>query len=169
MILALIVISELYILNSGGVLLTLVQALKVIGITILCCLSSSLTMLFFVSFLKNEQTLSLLSTIVGTMIGFVTGAYIPMGIMPSAVQMVSNVIPASQGASLLRKIFLEQPMNQVFAGSTTAINEYSKMQGVDLYFSKTELTSGFMIAFIVGSIIVFAIINIIRFRKMKNN
>lgn len=167
--LVLIIISEIYIVYSGGELLTFIQALKVIGVTTLCVMSSSLMMLFFVSFIKNEQTMSVLSSIVGTLIGFVTGAYIPMGIMPNAVQVVSNAIPASQGASLLRKIFLEQPMGEVFKGASEAANEYSKMQGVDLYFNNFELTANFMVMFIIGSIILFSILNIIRFKNMKNN
>lgn len=164
----LIVISEIYIINTGGVLLTLIQALMVIGITILCCLSSSLLMLFIVSFLKSEQTFSLLSTIVGTMIGFFTGAYIPMGIMPKAVQTFSNILPVSQGAALLRKVFLEQPMIEVFGKNTAAALEYKKLEGVNLYVGSHELTVNMMLFYIILSIVVLTIINIIRFKKMKN-
>lgn len=166
--LILIAIAEIYIVNSGGEFLSLISLLKVIGITLLCVLSSSLLMLFIVSFIKNEQTYSLASTIVGTMIGFVTGAYIPIGIMPKTLQIVSNVLPVSQGASLLRKVFLEGPLNEVFK-DTNVLNEYSKSQGVDLYLGDYELTFDFMILFIIGSIIIFSIFNIIRFSKMKNN
>jgi multidrug/hemolysin transport system permease protein len=166
--LILIAIAEIYIVNSGGEFLSLISLLKVIVITLLCVLSSSLLMLFIVSFIKSEQTYSLASTIVGTMIGFVTGAYIPIGIMPKTLQIVSNVLPVSQGASLLRKVFLEGPLNEVFK-DTNVLNEYSKSQGVDLYLGNYELAFDFMILFIIGSIIIFSILNIIRFSKMKNN
>lgn len=166
--LILIAIAEIYIVNSGGEFLSFISLLKVIGITLLCVLSSSLSMLFIVSFVKNEQTYSLVSTIVGTMIGFVTGAYIPIGIMPKTLQIVSNVLPVSQGASLFRKVFLEGPLNEVFKDANV-LNEYSKSQGVDLYLGNYELTFNFMILFIIGSIVLFSILNIIRFSKMKNN
>jgi multidrug/hemolysin transport system permease protein len=165
--LILIVIAEIYIVNSGGTFLSIISLLRVIGITLLCVLSSSLLMLFIVSFLKNEQTYSLVSTIIGTMIGFVTGAYIPMGFMPKTLQIVSNALPVSQGASLLRKLFLEDSLKDVFKNSK-AISEYSKTQGIDLYFGDYELKFNFMILFIIGSIVLFAILNIIRFRKMRN-
>ena len=103
--LTLFVIAEIYIISSGGTVLTIIPMLKVIGIIALCVLSSSLLMLFVISFLKSEQSVGVLGTIVGTMIGFLTGAYVPMGIMPKGIQIVSNVIPVSQGASLLRKYF----------------------------------------------------------------
>ncbi len=101
------------------------------------------------------------------MIGFLTGAYVPMGIMPKGIQIVSNVIPVSQGASLLRKIFLEKPLNDVFTDSK-ALSEYSKMQGIDLYFGNFKLSPSFMICMIILSIIVFSSLNIIRFKRMKN-
>ncbi|HHX16878.1 MAG TPA: ABC transporter permease [Mollicutes bacterium] len=165
--LTLFVIAEIYIISSGGTVLTIIPMLKVIGIIALCVLSSSLLMLFVISFLKSEQSVGVLGTIVGTMIGFLTGAYIPMGIMPKGVQIVSNVIPVSQGASLLRKIFLEKPLNDVFTDSK-ALSEYSKMQGIDLYFGNFKLSPSFMICMIILSIIVFSSLNIIRFKRMKN-
>lgn len=165
--LTLFVIAEIYIISSGGTVLTIIPMLKVIGIIALCVLSSSLLMLFVISFLKSEQSVGVLGTIVGTMIGFLTGAYVPMGIMPKGVQIVSNVIPVSQGASLLRKIFLEKPLNDVFTDSK-ALSEYSKMQGIDLYFGNFKLSPSFMICMIILSIIVFSSLNIIRFKRMKN-
>lgn len=163
----LLLITEIYILSSGGQLLTLIQLLKVIGIIVLSVFSSSLFLLFIISFLKNEQTLSVVASIVGTLIGFVTGAYIPMGIMPKGVQLFSNILPVSQSASLLRKVFLDIPATNVFS-DPTHLSEYYKMQGVNLYFGKFELSTNFMLIYILLSIIIFGIFNVIRFKKMKN-
>lgn len=165
----LIIIAEFYIVKSGGVILNVSQILQVLGVVVICVLSSSVTMLFVVSFLKNEKALGVFSTVVGTMIGFVTGAYVPIGIMPDSVQIVSNLIPVSQGAALLRKVFLDQPLTEVFANAPQAMSDFTKMQGVDLYLGKTELTTNFMVIYIIGSILIFAVINIIRFKRMKNS
>jgi multidrug/hemolysin transport system permease protein len=166
---AIIIIAEIYIVSSGGVLLTFIQTIEVLGITIMCVLSSSLLMLFVVSFLKNLQAYSILSTIVGTMIGFLTGAYVPIGIMPKTIQVIANLLPASQGAALLRKIFLDKPIVEVFAHAPSkVVNDYTKLQGVDLYFGNFKLSIGFMLFFIILSIVAFSIMNIIRFKKMKS-
>jgi hypothetical protein len=68
---------------------------------------------------------------------------------------------------LLRKIFLVEPIKEVF-GSSSAAADYMKMQGVNLYFGSYELPTLFMLFFIIGSIVIFTIINILRFRNMKN-
>lgn len=164
----LFIIAEIYIIISGGQLLSIIQILQVLGIIIICVLSSSLFMLFIVSFLSSEQSLGVLGSIVGTLIGFITGAYIPIGIMPKGVQVVSNLVPVSQGASLLRKIFLTSPTNEVFQETAQKI-EYFKAQGVNLYIGNFELKANFMVIYILCSIVLFGIINIIRFKKMKNN
>lgn len=161
-------IAEVYIIISGGELLSIIQILQVLGIIIICVLSSSLFMLFIVSFLSTEQSLGVLGSIVGTLIGFITGAYIPIGLMPKSVQIVSNLVPVSQGASLLRKIFLYSPTNEIFQETAQKL-EYFKAQGVNLYIGNFELKVNFMIIYIISSIVIFGIINIIRFKKMKNN
>lgn len=166
--LVLLILSELYIISTGGELLSVNAILYTLFILTLCVLSSSLLLLFIVSFVKSEQTLSVIASVIGTMIGFITGAYIPIGIMPKFLQIFSNIIPVSQGASLFRKIFLETPVNEVFKNAPIeALSEYYKMQGVNLYVGNYELSSNFMILYIIGSIILFSIINIIRFKKMK--
>ncbi len=166
---SLLILAEIYILISGGTLLTITQLSQVVGIIILCVISSSLFLLFIVSFLNNEQSLSVFASIVGVLIGFVTGAYIPMGIMPKGVQFFSNILPVSQGASLLRKIFVEQPMNIVFENAPVEQNiNFSNTQGINLFLGNYELTSNFMVIYIILSIIIFGVLNVIRFKKMKN-
>jgi hypothetical protein len=89
--------------------------------------------------------------------------------MPNSIQIVANLLPASQGASLLRKIFLDKPIAEVFANAPAkVVDEYTKLQGVDLYFGDYELSVNFIIIFIIGSIVLFSIMNIIRFKKLKN-
>jgi multidrug/hemolysin transport system permease protein len=165
----LLIISQIYIVSSGGELLSLISFIKVIGIIILCVLSSASILIFFVSFFENERSFSVFATIIGTLVGFVTGAYIPIGLLPKGLQIVSNLLPVSQGASMLRKIFLDSPASIAFKNANaTYINEYFKMQGITLYLGDFELKVNFMIFYIFLSIIIFSIISIIRFKKMKN-
>lgn len=160
-------IAEAYIVYSGGQLLSIINIFKVLGVIAISIISSSLLMLFIISFVKNEQTYSVVSTIVGTLIGFVTGAYIPMGIMPAGLQTFSNVLPVSQTASLLRRIMMEGPATKIL-NSPELLDEYYKMQGVNLYIGNYELSFNFMLLFIGLTIIVFGIMNVIRFKTMKN-
>ncbi len=165
-----VVISQLYVVFSGGSWLTFDQLVRIAFYLLLCILSSTFMVLFIVSFFNNPSVMSTFATVVGTLIGFVTGAYVPMGVLPKGVQIVSNLIPVSQGASLLRQVFMEAPIQQVFAGAPEGVlTSYLKFQGIDLYIGDILLTPTIMVMYMIGSTLIFIGLNYWRFQKMKNN
>jgi multidrug/hemolysin transport system permease protein len=165
-----VIISQVYIVFSGGEWFSLDQWLRLSFYLLLCIISSTFMVLFIVSFIENPSVMSTFATVVGTLIGFVTGAYIPMGVLPKGVQIVSNLMPVSQGASLLRQVFMESSMHQVFAGAPeAAVLNYMKFQGIDLYIGDTLLTPTIMVIYLIVSTLIFILLNYWRFQKMKNN
>ncbi len=161
-------VSDVVVYLNGGEWMSITMILKSLGVIVLCVLSSCFMFLLAVSFIHSEHVFSLVSTMVGTLIGFVTGAYMPMGIMPRIVQNVCNLIPISQGASLLRHIYMDELLTKLFAGAPVgALSNYRLIYGVDLTIEKTVLTNGGMIVYLLASILLFMILNIIRFKKMK--
>ena len=167
---SILIISQIYIVFSGGDWFTFDQWLRLSFYLLLCILSSTFFVLFIVSFIENPSVMSTFATVVGTLIGFVTGSYIPMGFLPKGVQIVSNLMPVSQGASLLRQVFMESSIQQVFAGaSEEVVLNYMKFQGIDLYIGDTLLTPTIMVSYLILSTIVLIALNYWRFQKMKNN
>jgi multidrug/hemolysin transport system permease protein len=165
-----VIISQVYIVISGGDWFTFEQWMKLSLYLLLCIISSTFMVLFIVSFFENPSLMSTFATVVGTLIGFVTGAYIPMGVLPKGVQIVSNLMPVSQGASLLRQVFMESSMQKVFEGAPdTMIQSYMKFQGIDLYVGDFLLTPTIMVAYLIISTFIFIALNYWRFQKMKNN
>ena len=103
-----LVIGELYIVAAGGELLPMENMLQVIGGIFLSVFSSSSIVLFIVSFFKSQNAFGTASTIIGTLIGFLTGVYIPIGSLPDAVQAVSytHLLVSRGGRPETRRIFL---------------------------------------------------------------
>lgn len=164
-----LMIAQVYILVSGGVFFEWLDWVKIILIILLLSVSSTMMMLFFISFIDNASALSTIGTIVGTLIGFVTGAYIPMGVLPKPIQVFSNLLPVSQGASLLRNIFVRSPLKTVFDQAPEEVVEsYRKFQGIDLYIYDFRLDVNMMILYILIATLIFLFLNVLRFRKMKN-
>lgn len=164
-----LMIAQVYILVSGGVLFEWLDWVKIILIILLLSVSSTMMMLFFISFIDNASALSTIGTIVGTLIGFVTGAYIPMGVLPKPIQVFSNLLPVSQGASLLRNVFVRSPLKTVFDQAPVEVVEsYRKFQGIDLYIYDFKLDVNMMILYILITTLIFLFLNVLRFRKMKN-
>jgi multidrug/hemolysin transport system permease protein len=153
---------------KGGPILDLNQILSSLGLILLLIISSSLLSLFLASFIRSPNTYGVANTIVGTFIGFVTGAYMPMGIMPKVIQDVFNSLPVSQGASLLRQIFLRDIIKEVFNGAPeSVVLDYRYFQGIDLKILGHILTPSEMLISIIAGIVVLFALNLLRFRNLK--
>ncbi len=153
---------------KGGDLLNISQILDALVVIFLLIISSSLTSLLIASFVKSQNTYGVINTLVGTFIGFVTGAYMPMGIMPIFVQNTFNILPVSMGASLLRQIFLREIMSDVFMGAPAAyVSEYRYFQGIDLKVFDHLLEPSFMLTMMLVYIVILFVLNLIRFSRLN--
>lgn len=153
---------------KGGPWLNPEQIIQSIGIIVLLIISSALLSLYIASWVKSPNTYGVVNTMVGTFIGFVTGAYMPMGIMPIFVQNMFNILPVSLGASLLRQIYLGPIMDKVFAKAPIEmVNEYRYFQGIDLKVFGHILEPNFMLIVIFISIGILFILNLLRFSTLS--
>lgn len=163
-------IAQAYIVISGGEVVTFINLLKVLGIMLLCVFSSASMMFFIASFIKTTNAFATLSTIIGTMIGFLAGIYVPMGILPQAVQTVIKFVPISHGAALLRQVLMERPIEMVFANAPpSAIQSYMEFNGVVFRAGDNEVSALAMILILAGSGVLFFGLSVIRASKMKVN
>lgn len=153
---------------KGGPWLNLEQILQSLGIIVLLIISSALLSLYIASCVKTQNTYGVVNSMVGTFIGFVTGAYMPMGIMPVFVQNMFNILPVSLGASLLRQVYLSPILDTVFKNAPVEIlSEYRYFQGVDLKVFGRILTPEFMYIGIFVSIVLLFILNFLRFKNLS--
>lgn len=160
------VISEAYIAFSGGELLSLLKMLETLGILALSIFSFSCLVCFITSYIKSPNAFGTLSTMVGTMIGFLTGIYVPVGILPEAIQTIMKFIPFTYSAVWLREIFTAAPMQQVFAGPAASYGaDYAKQYGINLYFGDTLVTPWMMALIIIGTGVLFFLLSIWRLSK----
>lgn len=153
---------------KGGPWLNLEQILQSLGIIVLLIISSALLSLYIASWVKTQNTYGVVNSMVGTFIGFVTGAYMPMGIMPVFVQNMFNILPVSLGASLLRQVYLSPILDSVFKNAPVEmLSEYRYFQGVDLKVFGRILTPEFMYIGIFVSIVLLFILNFLRFKNLS--
>jgi len=126
-----LVLCQLYLLSEGGTMFTGMQFLKIFGLILLSTFSNTALVLFFVSFFQSNNAFSIASTIIGTVIGFLTGIYIPIGQLPAGVQTVIKVFPPSHSALLLRQVIMEDAIKTGFAGAPVdVVNDFKEMLGV---------------------------------------
>lgn len=164
-----LIFAEAYIVANGGEFLSAVNLLKVLGIMLLSVISSSALVFFIVSFFYTTQSFATASTVLGTLIGFITGVFIPIGTLPSVVQWVVMIFPVSHSAVLFRQVFMEAPMNASFAGAPPdVIAGFNHEMGVT--FTYGDFTPGFefsILVLVITAILFYglAILNLSRKNK----
>lgn len=160
-------VSVVVVWSKGGDWMQPWTLVQVIGIVLLMIISNSLLSLLIASFISSANTYGVVNSITGTFIGFVTGCYMPMGIMPVFVQNLFNALPVSMGASLLRQLYLAPIMDEVFAGApANVVSDYRIFQGIDLVMFEQVLTPSLMfMAMVIGVVILFGL-SVVRFRKL---
>ena len=150
------VVAEIYIVHSGGGWLTPIACMKVFFLILLTALTNTSLVCFVVSFFKSHSAFSTASTILGTLIGFLTGIYLPVGTLPASVQTVIKVFPVSHGASLFRQVLMEVPMQNSFDGiPANYLEEFKEYMGVTFRFGGHEVTPTSSIVILLCTAVVF--------------
>ncbi len=163
------VLAEIYIVAYGGQVLAVSSIVKLLGVMLLSVFSSTALVLFIVSFFKSNNAFATASTILGTLIGFLTGVYIPVGQLPEAVQSVIKFFPVSHASVLFRQVMMENPLQTAFAGAPALVSqEFRQMMGVSFRFGNTETSAAVSLWVLVGTAVVFFLLatwNLSRKRK----
>lgn len=106
--LVVIVIAEIYIVVlSKGDLLTVPQFGLLFFVSLLTVFCSSAFMFFVASFFRRIDTFSTMTSVIGPLIGFLTGCYVPIGSLPDMAQTVVQYFPLTSGVVLIRQILTE--------------------------------------------------------------
>lgn len=164
-----LVLSEIYIVISGGSLLSVLSLLKAVGLIVLNVISSSSMLFFMMTFVRTLGGFGALSTILGTMIGFLTGIYMPVGILPQGVQTVIRCVPFSHSAALMRQVFTQEPLSQVFAGAPQeAVKEYMLTFGIKMTIAGHEVKPLLVVAILAGTGLIFFALSALRMRLRRN-
>lgn len=162
--------AEVYITANGGELLKPEAAAGVIGMILLTSFMNTSVMLFVVTLLKSLNAFSTVSTIIGTLIGFLTGIYLPIGMLPEAVQWVIRVFPVSHAALVFRNLMMGAVMESAFAGAPEETATVVKEQlGIVYSIGSKELPIGFSVILILLVGILFFGASCVRMTEKDGN
>jgi len=160
------VIAEAYIVLSGGELLSLSGMLGTVGVLSLCILAFSALMCFLATFMKTPGAFGSFSTVVGTLLGFFMGIYVPIGVLPESIQVFMKVLPFNSAAVLLRQQFMTKPLALVFTGVPESFSTwYKEFYGVTMSLGDTAIPQWAILAFIGSFGAVFFLLAVLRLSR----
>ena len=163
-----LVLAEVYVVAFGGELLSLASLAKVFGLILLSTFTNTSIVLFITSFFNSTNAFSTASTIIGTVIGFLTGIYLPIGQLPVGVQRVIKLFPVSHAAALLRQEITAEPMAATFAGAPESVIEnFKELMGITYKFGDKVVSANFSIVILLATALVFYALSLIVISRKK--
>lgn len=159
-----LIFAEIYILAYGGSLLSLIQFLEVFGVIVLSVTSNTFMLFFCFTFVKSSAVFATINAVVGTLIGFLAGIYMPIGIMPEAIGWIIKITPVSHSAVLLRQIMMNDILSAAL-GSGEHLKIFKLDMGVQFEVGGTVLSPWLSILYIALAGVLFFILSAVKISK----
>ena len=106
----------------------------------------------------NSSAWSGLLTIVGTLVGFVGGIYLPMDSLSAPVQSVLKCLPVLHGASMMREVCTQEAIVEAFAGMPQGAGEiFREAMGISVMAGEHKFSLGEQVLILL----IYAIIAIV--------
>ena len=158
-----------YLLITGQSMLSAMGLLKLLGLILLSSISGTALMCFIVSLLKSVSSYNTISTIIGTLSGFLMGIYMPIGNLPTPVQTLIMFFPPAHAAKLFRQILMEQPLADAMAYNPDLWDWDLVQQNLGVVFriGDFEITPIMSIGFLILSGILFFVLSIFNLRRAR--
>jgi len=161
-----LVTTIIYLSISGGALPTLADLGLLLLTLILGVLSANSMMFLIASLVKSRNAFGSLGSLVGTLIGFLTGVYIPIGQLPNGVSWLVRLFPTSHTASLFRQILAGNVLYDLGAPAEF-VSEVNTFFGVTFNFGAFTTDFLFSAVFLFGASVVFYVISLYLMKKQS--
>ncbi len=156
MTLVILVVGQVYLLSQGDSIMTASEAGETLGYVALSSLAFAALSSFVVTFLRSSGAFAALSTVVGTAIGFLAGAYIPVGTLPDAIVNGINALPFAQSAMLIREPMTAQALTALAGDTGPAVDAVKTFYGISAKVGDFDVTASFAAGVLVAVFVVFA-------------
>ena len=166
MSLLLLPVSVFYMHVRYDVWLPAVDLADLFYVLTLNTVASASMVLFLVSFIKTSNALAACCTIIGALIGFLTGIYLPMGNLPEGVGMMVKCFPVSHGVVLFRRMLTESLLADSFGSvGTEDAKQFIEYMGIRYYFDGHVFAEKNSLLLLMGTAVVFFVLTVVKMGK----
>lgn len=161
-----LVLSGFYVTMIGNSFLTISQLFQVELLLLLCVMVSSSLIMVIAQFVKSDHAWGAFSTLASTLIGFLGGIYLPMGMLPGGIQSFLKCLPFLHETALMRDIFTSDAIQTVFSDLPVAfLDGYKKAMGIIIELQDTMISSHLQILGLCLCVIITLGISILLLKK----
>lgn len=163
-----LVFGEIYMALGGQAVTDPSVLLKVFGVILLSSFASSAMVCFIISFLRTNNSYTMISILLGTLIGFLVGSYVTIGALPEGVQWAVKCFPCAHAAALYRQLLMDSFMNSQFSSlSESALAEFKESVGVVFVYGDKTASAWVSAAVLLITGIVFYFLAILNMNRKE--
>lgn len=165
-----LLIGEFYLFSSGGQLLNVYEMISVCGVMVISVGAGSSISFLLASFLSTSSAFANASTLLGTLIGFLMGIYIPIGTLPDFAQTIIRFFPMSQGCSAYRQVLVQKPLHAAMENAPSKLLFHVESElGITLSYGSITLNLFQNLVLLGGVMVVCYGISMVCLRLRKTN
>lgn len=161
-------ITEIYGIAKGMEAYSFVAHLQLFGMIMVNSFVYAALMYVVAVLAKTEGAWTGFGTVVGTLVGFLGGIYIPIGTLSDSIGTILKCTPIIYGTAMFRGIMTEDIVEKTFDGvPNEVVTEYRQAMGIDLeVFGKSlGITEEWLI--LLGCGIIFLIVGVLVLKYSK--
>ena len=152
-------ISEIYLCSKGLPAFTLSEHVQLFGMILANSFTYSAIMYLCSAFVSSEGAWSGLGTVIGTMIGFLGGIYLPVGNLSDGLAGFLSCTPVIYGTVMFRSIMTSHITDTIFADTPTQMLEKTKsIMGIDYSAFGSSISVQSCVMIVVGFGLAFTLI-----------
>lgn len=132
--------GEVYFLIRGYEILSVSVNLKLLLMIMLNTFVFSALGYLLALFVHSESGWSGMLTVVGTLVGFVGGIYIPLAALSEKLQVVLKALPVLHGTAMMRKVCTQQAVAEIFEGLPAKVSDiFNEQMGITLFWGEDRI------------------------------
>lgn len=170
-----------FIVMNGGAWLGMHCNIQMVGLIAVNTFSVTSILFVVAMLMKNASLYSTFTGIMSALVGFVTGAFLPIGIFPANIQKIFMLIPAHHGATMMREVMTKEPLAATFDNVTDQmvngtlmnaqeiIDIYAAENGITYMFGGAQVIFPVMLTVIIGSGLIFMALSLFVMKHYKKN
>lgn len=151
-----------------------VDLLLMVVVLLYMSVNSTLMTIFLCSFFKTQASLSSLIAVISTGMGFLIGAYMPLGMLPTWVQNICAFIPGTFGCALFRFSFMDTPLKLLMEYVETSnivadpsfITQITDTFGYQIHFFGLTVTPEWQAVAVAIYTLIFVALNVLLGKKL---
>jgi len=151
---------------NASVMLPALAIAQTLLVMLLMSAMFSAMMFYIVLHLKTENSHGTLSTLVGTLIGFLGGLYVPPAALSATINTFLSVLPPLQMTSLIRHVYMDDALTSVFV-TNEALSDFRLNFGVDISLFNTTLTTPVLYALAIGWTVLFTALSLHKINRHR--